>query len=884
MSASSPNLFERFLKTASLFSDRVCFISKKDNQYERRTFGELRAGIFALRRILLEHGLKRGDRAAVLLTNSPAWPASFFAVVSLGAVVVPIDAQLSPEQIKKILIHSRSRLLLTEDKYSVSFSEALQDVQVKVLLLDPFDLGAAGDEGRPADYDFAPDALAALFYTSGTTQEHKAVMLTHANLLANVDSIHPLGLITEHDRLISVLPLFHTYPFMVTCLIPLLEGASVCYAQSLIPHELFSTIRDNQVTVFVGVPQLFGLIERSVSERLNKFGKWTGAGIRASLDLWRRLSQLRGRKMIHPVVRDFHKQLGGKLRGFVSGGAKLDPQTALGLQRLGFMVIEGYGLTETSPIVTFNNDRSEKFGTVGKAIPGVEIKILKPDERGFGEVAVRGKNVMKGYEQAPDLTADVLKDGWFLTGDVGSLDEDGYLRLDGRKNEIIVLPSGKKVNPEEVEAAYLKSPYIKEIAVFFPKTGPEAGHLTAVIVPDEDRLRREKFVDIQFKIRWELDCSTRLAPYQRIKGFVLSTQPLPRTRLGKVIRYKIGSIYEGLVLNRPAKKTEEKMSPFEAMAVKYISRILKKDVHIDDHLELDLGLDSLGRIELLSSLQDLINTGIDDNLAYEMFQARSIRELLSRAQKALPEDAFAGLLKREDSVFWADVLKQEPAQATKAKLKFHYNFLETAVSFCVITIFRVIFLLLFAVGVRGKRHIPPKGPFIITPNHVSYLDAFYLLRALPFKMIMQTYFVGFGNIFRLPAIAWSMRFFRLIPIDADLDLAEALKTCRYLLSQGKILVYFAEGQRSGDGLLKEFRKGIGILVQESGCGILPVYLKGAYKAWPRSRKFPWPAKVTVLVGKFVSADELTAGKREDYSEVAQNVRSRVEPLMKGKGI
>lgn len=885
MSASHPNLFERFLKTASDFSDHPCLISKRDGHYERRTFGELRSDIFALRQVLLDQGLKSGERAAILLTNSPAWPAAFFAVVSLQAVAVPIDSQLSPEQIKKILIHSQARLFLTEEKFSVSLSEALQEDQArtKVLVLDKFDSQGAGEELRQPGYDFSPEALAALFYTSGTTQEHKAVMLTHENLLANVDAIHPLGLITQKDRLISVLPLFHAYPFMVTCLIPLLEGASVCYTQSLIPHELFSTIRDNQVTVFVGVPQLFSLIERSVVEKLNKYGKLTGAGIRALLDVWRSLSKLRGQRMINPFVQDFHKQLGGKLRGFVSGGAKLDPQTARGLQRLGFMMIEGYGLTETSPIVTINNDRSDKFDTVGKAIPGVEIKIVDPDERGFGEVAIRGKNVMGGYDQAPELTAQVLKDGWFLTGDLGFLDEEGYLHLDGRKNEVIVLPSGKKVNPEEVETCYLKSPYIKEIAVFFPRTGPEAGHLAAVIVPDEDRLRREKHVDMHFKVRWELDSATKLAPYQRIKGFVLSTQPLPRTRLGKIIRYKIGPIYEALSLHQATRKPEEKMTPFEALAVKYISRILKKDVHIDDHLELDLGLDSLGRIELLSSLQDLINTGIDDNLAYEMFQARSVRELLSRAQKALPENAFAGLLKREDSVFWSDVLKQDPSAATKAKLKLSFNFFETFISFCVISLVKLLFILLFAVRSQGKRNIPEKGPFIITPNHVSYLDAFYVLRVMPFRLIMQTYFVGFGVIFRHPAIAWSMRFFRLIPIDVDLDLSEALKTCRYLLSQGKILVYFPEGQRSGDGLLKEFRKGIGILVKESGAGILPAYLKGAYKAWPRARKFPLPAKVTVLIGKFVPAQKLTEGRKDDYFEIAQAVRTQVEPLMKGKG-
>ncbi|MFA5038146.1 MAG: AMP-binding protein [Candidatus Omnitrophota bacterium] len=882
MSATDPNLFERFLKSVSEFSERPCLISKKGDRYETWTFARLRRVVFGLRQVLLDQGLKPGDRAAILLSNGPLWPASFLAVVSLRAVAVPIDAQLSPDQIKKILIHSQARALLTEEKFGVSLSEALQEeTKLDVLFLDK-DSGERPGEPeneKSQPFDFPSETLAALFYTSGTTQEHKAVMLTHGNLLANVDSIHPLRLVTQSDTLISVLPLYHAYPFMVTCLIPLLEGACVCYTQSLIPHELFATMRDNKVTLFVGVPQLFSLIERSVSEKLNKYGRLTASWIRASLEFWGSLSRLSGRRMINPFVRDFHRMLGGQLRAFVSGGAKLEPQTAAGLQRLGFQVLEGYGLTETSPIVTINDNRRDKFHTVGRPIPGVEVRILAPDENGTGEVAVRGKNIMKGYDRAPELTAQALKDGWFLTGDLGSLDKDGYLQLDGRKNEIIVLPSGKKVNPEEVEACYLKSPYIKEIAVFYPKKGPEAGHLSAVIVPDEDRLRREKHVDINFKIRWELDCPVKLAPYQRIKGFVLTSQPMPRTRLGKLVRYKVESIYESLISRHGEKKTQEAVSPFESMALKYISRILKKDVRIDDHLELDLGLDSLGRIELLSSLQDLINAGIDDTLAYEMFQARTIRELLAKAQKALPEDAFSGLLKREDSVFWSEVLKQEPSEATKKKLKLRFNGLEKGLSFLVLLGLRAFLVLFFACRARGKNNIPAKGPFIIAPNHVSYLDAFYLLRALPFRLVLETYFAGFGAIFRHPLIAWSMRFFRLVPIDVDLDLAETLKTCRYLLTQGKVLVYFAEGQRSGDGQLKEFRKGLGILVRESGSGVLPVYLKGAFKAWPRSRKFPLPAKVTVEIGKFLTFEKLTGGRKdEDYSAIAQVVRGRIESL------
>ncbi|MDD5574672.1 MAG: AMP-binding protein, partial [Candidatus Omnitrophica bacterium] len=504
MIRSNANLFETFCRSASDHSGRKCLIYKKENRYESLTYAQVLSEVLVLRRALARRGIKPGERVAVLLSNGPLWPVSFFAVVSLQAVAVPIDTQLNPEYIKEILRHAGVRCLLTEEKFTVALSDVLSG-GIEVVFPGKTEPDAGPDECPPPRDGFAPSKLAALFYTSGTTQEQKAVMLTHANLLANVHAIHPLRLITKDDVVVSILPLHHTYPFMVTCLIPLLEGAGVCYVPSLVPHELFSALRENGVTALVAVPQLFALIERSVSEKMKKFGPVVSWVVQASLDICAGISKVRGRRIVCPFVREFHQLLGRRLRIFVSGGAKLDAAAASSIHRLGFAVMEGYGLTETAPIVTVNTDKSSQFGSVGKPLAGVDIKIVSPDNRGAGEVAVRGANVMLGYFRAPQLTRDVLKDGWFFTGDLGRMDRQGYLHLEGRKNEIIVLPSGKKVNPEEVEAAYMRSAFIKEICVFYNTEGPQEGHLAAVIVPDEDRLLREKHVDMHFKIRWELD-------------------------------------------------------------------------------------------------------------------------------------------------------------------------------------------------------------------------------------------------------------------------------------------------------------------------------------------------------------------------------------------
>jgi long-chain acyl-CoA synthetase len=882
------NIFQAFRDSCSQHPEKICIKFKKGDAYEGLTYGALYQRVCVLRNVLIKEGVQPGHRVALLLTNSYHWPVAFFAAASVQAVAVPIDTQLPSDEIRAILTHSGAKMLLTEDRFDIALGAVLTwDTAVRILFVDRLEssFGERIKEGHVLLSAYPPSKLAALFYTSGTTQERKAVMLTHGNLLANAASIDKLGIIASDDTIMSLLPLYHTYPFMITCLVPFLKGACVCYAPSMAHQELFNGIRENKVTVFVGVPQLFSLIERSISDRIKKAGFIISWSTERLVDAGAGLSALTGRNISKEILKKVHAVFGGSLRLMTSGGAKLDPETARNFYRWGFRVIEGYGLTETSPVVTFSSPEARRFGSVGRPLPGVEVKIMGPNEEGAGEVAVRGDSVMLGYYRAPHLTAAVLRDGWFLTGDLGSIDKKGFLYLTGRSNELIVLPSGKKVNPEVVEAHYLKSPYLKEVCVLCAPDGPESGSLAAVIVPDEDLLRKHKHLNIHFKIKWELDASSqRLPPYQRIHGFVLTGEAMPRTRLGKLVRYKVEQKYAaGGFHQAPSVEKaleSEKLSRFEELALNYISKIVKKEVRIDDHLELDLGLDSLGRIELLSALQDLVSVGIDDSLALDLFQSRTVRELITKARQALPEDVFSGSVKRDDTVFWPHVLLEPLSEESRKRLKLRFDGFDTLIAALEVLILKVFYRSVFSLRVEGKENIPKDGPFVIAPNHVSYLDAFYVLCAMPLSVVLRTYFVGFGAIFNHPLVAWAVRFHRLIPIDADLNLAEALKVCVALLRQGKSLVYFPEGQRSADGQLKEFRKGIGILLKETNVKVLPIYIKGAYEAWPRSRAFPLPANITVRIGAPLEPQELTSSAGEDpYLTAAAVLKSKVAALV-----
>ncbi|MFH0876980.1 MAG: AMP-binding protein [Candidatus Omnitrophota bacterium] len=888
MDTQPTNIFLEFQKVASANSAKTCVKVKRNDAYESYSYEQIHARVLRLKHVLMKLGIQPGERVAIVLANGVHWPVAFFAVVAVQAVAVPVDIQLNPDSIKEILGHSQARIVLTEERFSVSFGDVVTGPEtIPVLFMERQDWHAPHEEDEPLleRSRFADHKLAALFYTSGTTQQHKAVMLTHHNLLSNVSSVRKVGILTREDVIVSLLPLHHTYPFMVTCLSPLLEGATVCYLQTLAHHELFACIKDNRVTMFVGVPQLFTLMARSVSEHLKKNGFFLGLALNGLINVSRGLSVVSGRNLSKKLLKSLHETFGPHLKVMVSGGAKLDYDVARNFRRWGFNIIEGYGLTETSPVVTFNPIHGSRFDSVGKPLPGVKVRILKPGEDGLGEIAVRGENVMLGYYRQLSLTKKILQDGWFLTGDMGRLDSAGYLHVVGRKDELIVFSSGKKINPEEIEKHYLQSPFLKEICVLKVKSGTEGEHLAAVVVPDEDYLKAKNFMNMHFKIHWELDgFSQKLPSYQRVKGFVLTREALPRTRLGKLIRYKIQERFSRGGFRQEDKKEEsgQPLLPFEAIALQYLSKILKKPVGIEDHLELDLGLDSLGRIELLSALQDLVNVGVDDSLTLELFQARTVRELLTKARQALPETAFGNLLEREDLLTWSQVVREPPAEENIKKLKWRFDAFDRFVALAEILLSKFLYRTLFSVRVKGKCHIPNDGPFVIVANHVSYLDAFYILCALPFSLLIKTYFVGFGSIFKHPLLAWAVRFHRLIPIDVDLNLAETLRMCRHILSQGHVLVYFPEGQRSADGSVKEFRKGIGILVKEANARVLPIYLEGAFRVWPRTRAFPLPGNVTVHIGPVVDTVQLSPGPAGDlYQDTADQLREKVQKLQGG---
>ncbi|MFW6191190.1 MAG: AMP-dependent synthetase/ligase, partial [Thiohalospira sp.] len=428
----------------------------RDELFERA--GRLAAG-------LDKAGLERGGRVVLMAPNSVDWIVSALGVMNAGGVVVPLDTQMPGEDLAHALGDCDPAFIFTTATLRERIDALDVDLQARVCLLGKDEGDAEAWSALLAPEPTEPvetaDDLAAIFYTSGTTGPPKGVPLTHRNLASNVEALGEQGLADHRDRVLVPLPFHHVYPFTVGILIPLSLGATIITPFSLVGPQIVRALREGKATVMLGVPGLYEAMYRALEERIAGRGRLAAALFHGLLGMSmaarRRLGWRAGGRLFAPV----RKRLAPDLRLMAAGGAALDPDLGRRLQALGWEVATGYGLSETSPILTFNTQERMRLESAGIALPGVELRI---DAReGEGEILARGPNVFDGYWNRPEKTAEDLDDdGWFHTGDIGELDDDGYLYLHGRRSSMIVLPGGENVDPDRVEKALAASEGIRE--------------------------------------------------------------------------------------------------------------------------------------------------------------------------------------------------------------------------------------------------------------------------------------------------------------------------------------------------------------------------------------------------------------------------------------
>lgn len=782
-------------------------------------------------------GILPEERVLIVSENRPEWIYSLYATWRRGGIAVPVDFMSGPEDIAYVIRDSEPKIALCSDQTEGNLRKAIEVVgkDIEVLNFDRITLPKPQDKVVHRE----PEDIALLLYTSGTTGEPKGVMLTFRNLLSNIEGVAEAGIAAKEDSTLAILPFHHSYPLMVTVLLPLHIGATIVFLDKLTPEDILQKLQTYRITILVGVPRLYNLFHKRIKERIEK-------NLIAKL-LFKLMENIEVQGIRRRVFSKVHETFGGNIKYMVSGGAKLDPEIARDLVTLGFTVLEGYGLTETSPIVTFNPPDRIKLGSVGLPIKNVQVRIS--DE---GEVLVRGPNVMKGYWNKPKETSEVIRQGWFYTGDLGYVDEDGYLYITGRKKEIIVLGTGKNVNPEEIESLILKeSDLVKEVGILEVN-----GKLHALIYPDFQKAKELGIVNLYETLKWNVidKVNRKLPEWKRIAGFKIVEVELPKTRLGKLRRFLLPDLYSRA---ESVKKEKEDLSIFESEEGRLIRDYLRKEtgkeVLPSSHIELDLGLDSLGKVELLSFVENSFGVSLSEE---DLSKNPTVRELIELVKERKERVEIKG-------VSWKEILEKAP----------DFNLPDYPLVFRLgRLILKALFKIYNRVEMEGIENLPPK-PFILAPNHASYLDAFVLASVLPEEVGKDTYFLGEEIYFRNPITSLFGKLAHVITVNVNRKLKESLQKVATVLKKGKVVVIFPEGARTRTGELMEFKKGVAILGRELEVPIVPVALIGAYEAMSIYDRFPKPIKIKVKLGKPIYPN----GK--SYEELTEELKRSVGELL-----
>ena len=818
--------------------------------------------------------------------NSPEWIATSLAVLASGAVLVPVDDLVDEAQFPATLDTSGASVIFTTRRHFAATGQAMRARGSSVFLLDAADedqnlapgwrtLRKMQGENPPAP---AGDQPAVLFRTSGTTGAPKAFYLTHRNIAANVEAIQELRIVGAEDRALLPLPLHHSYPFVVGMLGALSVGTSIVLPGDISGPAILKALRDGEATTIVGVPRLYDALLAAIALRLNAHGwlvrfAWGGL-LRLTAALQRETGLPLGRVLFVRVRRG----VAPRLRIMLSGGARLAEATAERLEAFGWMVLPGYGLAETAALFTGNCPDAHRSGSAGRPLAGGEIRITHADDHGIGEIELRGPSVTAGYLDNPDADrATFTPDGWFRTGDLGHVDRDGYLFITGRAKEILVLGGGKKVNPEDLERVYGAAPGIREIGVL-----EDQGTLVALVWPDAGKLREMGSTNVRDGVRIVLaESAQRLPSYERLSGFALIDEALPRTRLGKFRRFLLHDLYTEALAGghkRTAHLPHAEDVPLLAdPAARAVWDFLRQRyptgaVDLDVNPSLDLSLDSFAWMELAVALQDRFGVQLSD---VDIASIETIRDLVRRCVERQAGTCSATPPSRQAPAIAEDIDRWLAPTGV----------LLTTLGVFLYGVNWLVMRGLFRLRVSGLDHVPAREPFVIAPNHVSDLDAMAIAAALPLCRLRRIYWAA--DVVRLFYNAASRMFCRalhLFPVDERHPEA-AVRAATRVLQSGHAQVWFPEGWRSPDGQLQRFLPGIGQLLLRTHAPAVPSWIGGAFEALPRGKRIPKFRRVTLAFGPPVSPETLCAEGvgRTDEERVARALRDRVVALAGASG-
>lgn len=877
------DLLELFEASCAQWKDRVA-LRMQGERKERLTYGELHRLSGAVAGFLHGAGVRRGDRVLLASENRPEWAAAYFGILRAGAAAVPVDPQLSAAELANLWRTAGAAVALLSDDAAARHPElpALAAAAVErarpVLLAEALRGGPPPPAPRPS-----PDDLASLLFTSGTTGTPKGVMLSHRNFASLVGKLSGVFSLGPGDGLLSVLPLHHTFEFTAGLLVPLSRGAEIEYLDELTADRISDALGSGRVTAMIGVPALWSLLHRRITQELAARPGVVEGAFRA---LMKGNAALRdsagavnlGKLLFWPV----HRKLGGRLRLLVSGGSALDPEVQQAFRELGFDLYEGYGLTEAAPVLAVSNpEEPAPAGSVGPALPGIELRIANPDANGVGEVLARGPNVMLGYWRGgdapgvdPELTGEALEDGWLRTGDLGKLDAAGNLTLVGRQKDVIIDATGKNVYPDEVEDAYREPDLVKELCVVGLPDG-KGEKVGMLVVPDfGDRDRAEVRARLEAHVR---AVSARLPFVKRVKVWHVFEGDLPKTATRKVKRPFVRE--ELLRLEAAARKGRRVREAAHRPAgegwlydlVAEVSRRPRAELGPDTRLASDLGFDSLMVTELAAALEE---AGVPASASEHLGSVHTMAEL-ARLVASAPGRAESEPERREAPARARD--REIPVPAPLARLG--RRMLAAGQ--------RAVYEQVYRTRVTGAAFVPHDRNVLVVANHSSHLDMGVVKFALGDEGRRLAALAARDYFFDTPLKrAYFENFTNLIPMERDGSLKSSLRAAAEALRRGYHLLIFPEGTRTRDGTLGPFYPTAGYLALHCGVDVLPAWIEGTWSALPPGKALPKRNELEVRFGQPIPVEELRrrtegAARSEAYRIATALMEEAVKALAGG---
>ena len=818
-------LVEFLEEVATRFADRPALLFKTGLRYREWSYRDILHDSGLLASELQARGVTRGDRVLVWGPNCPQWVLAFFACLRAGAVVVPLDIRGSADFARSVAAQTGPRLMfasrITPSVHRELGLPTIDFEEVETLLQS---------RGAPMPVELRPGDLAEVMFTSGTTGNPKGVMLTHKNLLANLGSVRQHIPGEPSYRLVSILPLSHMFEQVGGLLIPLSAGANVTYPASLKPVTLFKTLAERKATLLLVVPQVLDLflkgVEREVS-RQDKERAW-----RLLLNA-ARFAPYRVRRLLFGSV---HRRFGGALTHIVAGGAALDPHLGAKWAAMGFRLIQGYGATEASPVISCHTIRNPRYDSAGPPVPGVDVRIA-PD----GEIMVRGPNLTPGYWKAPEQTARVFTDGWYHTGDQGFLDGNGFIHINGRKKDMIVLANGQNVFPEDVEAMLQRHSAVEDAAVVGLPRG--AG------IEVHAALRADGEAAASDAVAW---ANGMLAEHQQIRGFtVWPEEDFPRTHTFKV---KKGLVLEAVMAGPPPKPQQPAPGGEQRSVRQLVAEVAELDanaVAADHALDADLGLDSLGRVELMSLIEQELGVYVNETEVPPLTTVAEVERLVESRTNAVTQETGALSFPRWPLTGWAGALRAV---------------LQTLLAF-------PMFSALHRSRVSGLQHLRGlDGPAIYAINHnATRWDTSLLLKTLPPHLRRRLAYaaaaeVTFGSFWKGLLASLLLNAF---PLYRQFGVRTSLEHIGRLLDDGWSIGIFPEGaQELGEEMLP-FQAGTGLLAVECRAPVVPVRISpDSQPPRPPRRK-----TLTVTVG-----EPLTFPAGTSYADATASIEQAVKTL------